>query len=492
MANPNEIAVLEAVLGQAQKVIEFDSFYAALYDRVTVQLEFPVVAQRRDGKLEVLRGETAPWSPRPYTPGEYFPDALFPAGQPSFIPSDVQTWLQDRGLRFVPEPDSWPRSWFGAPLKARGRTIGFVAIEHHSRDDAFDQTARQLFAAMANRAAGTLATTRLLESLRAVNRVGQELTAGAHLKVGEILTRIHEAVGRLMDNRDMYVALYDRGTQTLSFPLAFEDGKPVQYSSRKAELDDPTRGGLTEVVLRTQQPFCPPDVAQWYDERGGPPVTAAIPKSWVGVPLLRGKQVLGVIALQNDEVAELYGSDDIEVLQAMSGAAAVALANTRLFEQLSVVNDAGQKLAAGIQLAPDQILDEIYKQASRLMDTRDMYIALYDAETQELSFPLAMLDGEWQYDWPSRKVDLTGEMQGLTEVVLQTRESLCPTDVEVWYKDHNIEPKVKPVPKSWVGVPLVRENQVLGSWFAHFLNGFWNCRNGFLRFIYAHKFEFCI
>jgi|GEM_PF-3438160 len=467
MANPNEIAVLQAVLTQAQKVIDFDRFYAALYDRVTVQLEFPIVAQRRNGKMEVLSNDAVSWHPRPYDPEAQFPDNLFPAGQPVFVERNLQTWLKEReGSRLVcvPEPDPWPLSWLGVPLKARGRTIGFIVIEHHNRKNAYDVRLQRLFQTMVNRAGGTLATTRLVESLRLVNRVGQTLTAGAHLTVEKILVLIHEEIGRLMDNRDMYVALYNRGTQMLDFPLAYEDGNQVQYPPRKAELVDPTQGGLTEVVLRDTEhrPFCPMDVAKWYAERGGPPVTAPIPKSWMGVPLMRGEQVLGVIALQNDEVAELYGSDDIEVLQAMSGAAAVALANTRLFEQLSVVNDAGQNLAAGIRLNEGKILDAIYEQASRLMDTRDMYIALYDAKTQELSFPLAVFDGERQYDWPSRKIDLTSELRGLTEVVLQTQKSLCPVDVEAWYKEQNIEPRVKPVPKSWVGVPLVRENQVLG------------------------------
>jgi signal transduction histidine kinase len=49
-----------------------------------------------------------------------------------------------------------------------------------------------------------------------------------------------------------------------------------------------------------------------------------------------GDRVLGVIAVQNDDVKNLYGPDDRAVLQTMANQAAVAIENARLYQQLGL------------------------------------------------------------------------------------------------------------------------------------------------------------
>jgi hypothetical protein len=60
----------------------------------------------------------------------------------------------------------------------------------------------------------------------------------------------------------------------------------------------------------------------------------------------------------------------------------------RRIEQLSVLNQVGQALSASHRL--DELLERIYQQVSRLMDTSLFYVALYDSFTDVISFPLAM------------------------------------------------------------------------------------------------------
>ncbi len=453
-----ERRILEALRDSAEGIIEMDKFYAALYDRRDVALYFPVVAQRDNGRL---RPVTEPWPARPYRPDIWLPDYVFIKESPVFIKGNFSEWLENNKLKYKLDP--LPGSWMGVPLAARGRVLGVIVAEN-MQEGAYDAQSLDFFAAIANRAAGAIANNRLVESLRVVNQVGQALTSKVRLDQNEILTLIYEQAGELMNTDNMYIALYYQGTQMLSFPFAIMDGeRQYDWPSRRVDLTMGEVEGLTEEVLINKRPLCPLDVEAWFRAKNIEPRVEPVPKSWVGVPLLGEDKVLGIISLQNDEVANLFGPDDIEILQAMAGQAAVALENTRLVDQLNVVNEVGQTLAANIDLDLGEILELVYKQTGRLMDTRNMYIAMYDQDTQTLRFPLAMYDGQREYDWPARKVDLTSEkVQGLTEKVLSTRKFLNPENVEEWYVDKDIKPKVLPVPKSWLGVPIISGERVLG------------------------------
>ncbi|MBN2138142.1 MAG: GAF domain-containing protein [Sedimentisphaerales bacterium] len=453
-----EARVFQGVCAQLSRLVEFDRFYAALYDRRTAELDFRLVAVRDSDRIETLAYGIEPWQARPFRPGANLPDYLFSHRQAILVTSGFQTWLDthDPPLTYAFTP---PCSWLGVPLLARDTVMGMLVLEDAHREGAFGQQTQALLEAMARQAAGTLANLRLVESLRTVNRVGQRLTAEARQSVKDILELVHVEAGQLMDTRDMYVALYDAGRQELRFPLAYYNGKPEMWPSRSVVIGDSPGGGLTEEVIRTKVTLYPQNVRGWYEENDIKPKVLPVPKSWLGVPLLSGERVLGVIALQNDEVANLYSPDDREILEAMASQVAAALANAQLVERLRAVNEVGQRLTSGVQLSEGEILDLIHRQAGLLMDTRDMYVALYDAEQQELSFPLAYYDGERE-TWPSRKL----LDQGVTEEVIRTRQPLNLADYRQWYAERGLEPPVKPEdsPKSWLGVPLMIEDRVLG------------------------------
>ncbi len=452
-----EIRIFEQVLGHVNQIIPSDRFYVALYDRRNASLYFPVVQLEDGTKLTLSELEDGPWSPRPFIPDEKWPDCLWRSDVDVPNDSGPQTWLADNQIDY--QPASPPRSWLIAPLKARGGAVmGVLVAEDLHRERAYGDDLRTWFAAAANRVAGTLSSLRLVESLRAVNRVGQRLTAGPRQSVAEILELIHTEAGQLMDTRDMFVALFDAPTGTLSFPLFYIDDESVEWPSRKVHLEDPAQRKLTEEVLYTGEVLNVPNFSKWFEERDRP-VPAQPPKSWLGVPLKTSNRTLGVIALQNDEVEGLYSADDQEILEAMASQVSAALANAQLVERLQAVNEVGQRLTSGARLGENEILQLIYEQAGKLMDTRNMFVAFYDAAKQELSFPLAYHDGEAE-EWPSRKL----LEYGVTEEVIRTREPLNLRDYQKWYADRELEPPVKPEdsPTSWLGVPLMIEDRVLG------------------------------
>jgi GAF domain-containing protein len=58
-----------------------------------------------------------------------------------------------------------------------------------------------------------------------------------------------------------------------------------------------------------------------------------IPESWLGVPMLRGNEPIGVIVVQNFTTPRVFGHHDLDLLSAIASQAAVAINNARLFNQ---------------------------------------------------------------------------------------------------------------------------------------------------------------
>ncbi len=172
------------------------------------------------------------------------------------------------------------------------------------------------------------------ENLRVVNEVGRRLTSEIHLAEKQILELIYQQIGSLMDNRTMYIALYDESRQKLTFPLAVENGKRKEYPSRVVELDETQRGGLTEEVIRTRAALNLSDVETFCQRQQLRLPVPPIPKSWMGVPMIAENKVIGVITLLNDEQENAYGQDDLDVLLILTAQAAVAIENARLYEEL--------------------------------------------------------------------------------------------------------------------------------------------------------------
>lgn len=453
-----EIRVFETVLANTEKIIPFDRFYVALYDRRNASLYYPIVRLEDKSCLKLPDLAEGLWAPRPFAPDTQWPDCLWRSEMQ--IPNGTvpDAWLKGQKIGYVPAPS--PRSWIVAPLKARGGAVmGVLVAEDLHREGAYGDDLQTWFAYAANRVAGTLSSLRLVESLRTVNRVGQKLTAGARQSVAEILELIHSEAGQLMDTRDMFVALYDAGRQQLSFPLAYFNGEPQNWEARTVVIGDKPGGGLTEEVIRKPETLCPRDVEKWYKDNKIEPRVLPVPKSWLGMPLLSGERVLGVIALQNDELENLYSADDQEILEAMANQVSAALANAQLVERLQAVNEVGQQLTSGVKLGESEILNLIYEQAKRLIDTNNMYIALYNADTDTVRFPFMRIDGKME------EIEPRSGGEGRTEWIIRHRKPILietKEEDEKWYEEPGRREYLGKLLVSWMGVPMISGDQVVG------------------------------
>lgn len=162
--------------------------------------------------------------------------------------------------------------------------------------------------------------------LAVLNDIGAALSST--LELDTLAVRIYEQAGRIMNTTNFYVALHDGENGTLSFPLRVENRQRLPDMPPR-----PMMNGLTEYVLRTQQPqLLNGDVLAEAATLGLAPVGRPA-RSWLGVPLLAEGRAIGVIVLQDHEGTGSYDEHDLEVLTLIAGQAAAAVRNARLLAQ---------------------------------------------------------------------------------------------------------------------------------------------------------------
>ena len=354
------------------------------------------------------------------------------------------------------------RSQLTVPLIYGDRAIGTINVES-IRKNWFTDNHRRLLEAMASQVAMVV---QMRGRLDALVRVGIELTSDIHKEKNEILKLIFEQAQKLTDTKDMYIALYDESSGEIRFPLATKDGKPTKIDSRKADMKE---RGMTEDIIFTREPILHrtlEDANKWYQQPGHKEFLGDVAKSWLGVPMIAGDRVLGVIAIYDWKEEYAYDGQDLSVFSSMASQATIALDNATLYydviQKLEALNKIGIELTSDIHKEKNEILKLIFEQAQKLTDTKDMYIALYDESSGEIRFPLATKDGK-PTKIDSRKADM--KERGMTEDIIFTREPILHRtleDANKWYQQPGHKEFLGDVAKSWLGVPMIAGDRVLG------------------------------
>ncbi len=183
----------------------------------------------------------------------------------------------------------------------------------------------------------------------------------------------------------------------------------------------------------------------------------------MGVPLIVAGNVTGVMGIQSYEHEWLYDEHNVALFSTIGTQAAAAIQNARLLQEarvraneLAALNELSRTLAS--QLSVQQVLEEVWHGVSHLLDTTNFYIALYDAERQEISFPInaseSVLDKE---------ITVMPASQGLTGYLIRTRQPLLiKEDVQHTVEQLGLE-NVGADSQSYLGVPIAIGDQVLGA-----------------------------
>lgn len=394
-----------------------------------------------------------------------------------------------RGEAELPPPD-----WLALPLADREERLGVLVTRFRNpvdagQHDAMDAAARIL----SHRLPGALELERLsqaMEKLAEAERLQYALYRIADLASGEremdeVLTELHAIIAGLMYAENFYIALYDAQRQMISLPYFRDsvDPDPPDIGEFPVSLWE---GSLTLHVLRTGKAMMGPSdalLAEHDLEQGG---FGPQSEAWLGVPMLRGTEVIGALVVQSYDRRRRYGEKDHALLNFVAQHVATALDRVRSHEELERrVRERTEDLKAANQALRRQVqererseklqaalfriaelgstsgsLDAFYESLhgviGELIHARNFYIALLSEDGTRLDFSYSVDERD-----PVRQSRQLG--CGLTEYVLRTGQPLLADVARIMELEEQGEARSHgTVATIWLGVPLIYDARTVG------------------------------
>mgnify|MGYP000051418592 CR=1 FL=1 len=237
--------------------------------------------------------------------------------------------------------DTGIRSFVGLPIPGEGGNLGVLYVYSH-RPGRFDEWGTvAVLQTLAGQAGLAIANAQAFQQLQvharymeALVRAGEGLTRATRLE--EQLALAWDFVREQLKVSTFFVALYNRETDILRFPLYYDEGKPVMRPDRHIG-DDREQWGLAGYVVKTgQELYWPTDEDKQRDccGLGIKPKEVGKPcQSCFFLPLKIGGQVVGVISIQS-YTPHAFSPILLDAVRTLGSQLSVALENTRLISEL--------------------------------------------------------------------------------------------------------------------------------------------------------------
>ena len=168
---------------------------------------------------------------------------------------------------------------------------------------------------------------RMAQQSQMVNQIGIKIAAG--LDFEPLMQTLYEQCQTIGDADTFYIALYDEATGLLSFPVNYKDGERRVFPPRAIR----DNAGLAGHIIEHRQTLYIPDSFSL------PPGLSLVrqpgipTRSFIGVPLFLNDRIVGVISMQS-HAPHAYTPDQISTLEMLATQVAIAIQNSRLYEQV--------------------------------------------------------------------------------------------------------------------------------------------------------------
>ncbi len=342
--------------------LDVDTIFLRLYERVNQLADATVFGvglyhpqkQQIEYRLAVEEGKRyAPYT-RDTTDKNQFPVWCVENRKPVFI-NDVSTeyhrylssydesgrQLEDGSVSRLPE------SLIYLPLVSQDRVLGVITTQSF-RKNAYTEYHLNLLQNLAAYTSIALdnanAYRQLNEQEREIRQRAAELATidnisralASELELGTLIPQVGEQVRQVFNAQIAYLALLDKATNTIHFHYGYGDEFPPR----------PFGVGMTSRIIQTGEPLLINEdignrTAQLHITRSG---VAA--KSYLGVPIPVGNEVIGVLSVQSTEEEGRFTDADLRLLATIAANVGVAIHNARLFEETKQARAAAEEADA--------------------------------------------------------------------------------------------------------------------------------------------------
>jgi PAS domain S-box-containing protein len=226
----------------------------------------------------------------------------------------------------------WLRSYIGAPIQLGGVTVGYLNADSAQQGRFGPEDARRL-AAFADHAAAAIENARLYEEAQK-RALEQEMLREAALAMTTALER-DEVVERILAQLQEVVPYDTASVQLLQdgrLEIVGGRGFPNLGDLLGVAFDLTKEDNPNRAVIRNRQPIILADGAASYEAFRHEPHAQARIRSWLGVPMLVGDQVIGMITLDKQE-PEFYNQEHARLAEAFAAQAGIAIEKAQLHQE---------------------------------------------------------------------------------------------------------------------------------------------------------------
>jgi GAF domain-containing protein/nitrogen-specific signal transduction histidine kinase/CheY-like chemotaxis protein len=336
----------------------------------------------------------------------------FRIAQAYFIPAEHMSAWQDRlNIPYIEKEQSpissqvqpkWMSSFALTEVKQRWNngdlllvplldtskaTIGLLTVANPIDGLRPDTAAVQTLETFANHAAAAIENAQLFDLEKRRRRLADTLRGVAEaissqLEFDELLNIILQELGQVIDYDGANVQLFDEDKLVIIGARGWEDTEQVTGLTISMAEIHPSRE-----VIESQEALIINDIHQEYTTSFAEPVYRQA-RSWMGVPLTYGTNVLGVMVLTKDQ-PNFFNQQDVKTIVAFANQVAVALQNAQLFEearqqvrQLAALTEVAQSINRALEL--NEVLNLVLDAVFDLVGHDQGSIWLIDDQTNTL------------------------------------------------------------------------------------------------------------
>ncbi len=248
-----------------------------------------------------------------------------------------------------------------------------------------------------------------LNELQTLSAFSQAISAEVNLD--HLYAVLHQQVIQMLDSDLPFaVAIYNAANNQIEFPYFYENGQAVAIPPSSLGR------GLTSIVLQSRQPLL---LSTEKEIRARSPILAGDPaKSWLGIPLLFGGEILGAILVQDLVNENRFSEAELHLLQTLAPQIATAVRNTQLYTE---TQQALQAYAAEHDLL-NTLLDNIPEEIA-FKDPQGRYSRVSASFAARYTQPAENIVGKTDFDLTDQLTADTNT-QDDQQVLVQNRPEL--------------------------------------------------------------------
>jgi PAS domain S-box-containing protein len=199
-----------------------------------------------------------------------------------------------------------------------------------------------------------------------------EKAAESAEEIEELFTSVHSIIRDVIPAKNFSVALYNEKEGSLAFPYFIDEKNNIPGKQR-------ARKGLTEYVFLTGESLiCDAVRLKELKRLGKAELSGHIPATWLGVPVVRDKEIVGVIAVQDYSDAAAYGERERQILEYVASQVGKAIRRKRAED---ILHESQEQYRELFDESEDAIV--ITSPKGNLMDINSAGLKLFGYEKRE-------------------------------------------------------------------------------------------------------------